>query len=124
MENKTEQPISTSNIDDINIESFIEKQIENKINQLMDILPQNVNVNTPKMVYEYTISELYNGTLQTIIDIINEVTELGSERKYISSKVYRERMFDSFFKKERKVFVGISMIILSFIIYFIDGSSA
>lgn len=119
---ETEQKFLTSNY--AKIEEYIEQNVEKKINQLMDILPRHEDVNTPKMIYEYTLSELYNGTMQTIIDIINEVTELISERKYISSKIYRERMFEIFIKKERKIFVGIVMVILSFIIYFIDGSEA
>ena len=94
---ETEQIFLTSNY--AKIEEYIEQNVEKKINQLMDVLPRHEDVNTPKMIYEYTISELYNGTLQTIIDIINEVTELISERKYISSKIYRERMFEIFIKK-------------------------
>lgn len=106
-----------------NIEKYIEENVEKKINQLLNILPQDVNVNTPKMIYEYTIYELYSGTLQTIIDIINEVTELHSEKNYIDSKIYRNKMLNIFLKDNRKIFVGISLVILSFILYFIDGAN-
>lgn len=106
------------------IEKYIEQNVEKKINQLMDILPQNQTVDTPKMIYEYTISELYTGTIQTVIDILNDISELTSERKYLSGQEYRAKLYDILLKKERKIYVGIVMVILSFIMYFIDGSDA
>jgi len=111
----------TSNI--LNINTYIEKNIENKINQLFDVLPKYPDINTPKMIYDYTISELYTGTLQTSIDILNDFTKLMAEKKYISAKVYRERFISIFLQDGRKLFVGIMLVLLSFIMYFIDGSS-
>ncbi len=111
---------NTSNV--LDIEKYIEQNIEKKINQLFDVLPENYNINTPKMIHEYTISELYTGTIQTIIDIINDLTALNSDRKYISNQVFRDRLFKIFLKDNRKIFIGIVLVILSFIIYFIDGS--
>lgn len=119
---ETESSYITSNLS--NIERFIEKNIEKKIGQLMDILPQGNKEVIPKMIHEYTIAELYKGTLQTTIDVINELTELISERKYMDNKVYWEKIYSIFLKNERKLFVGIILVILSFIIYFIDGSEA
>lgn len=112
---------NTSNV--IEIDKYIETNIENKINQLLDSLPQNINVNTPKMIHEYTIGELYNGTILTVVEIINEWTVLNTNRKYLSTKEYFKQMFDIFLKSDRKIFVGIVLVILSFIIYFIDGAS-
>ena len=69
------------------------------------------------MIHEYTLSELYTGTIQTVIDIINEFTALNADRKYISGQVYRERLFKIIFKDDRKIFLGIVLVILSFILY-------
>lgn len=106
-----------------NLEKYIEENVEKKLNQLLDVLPQDINVNTPKMIYEYTIYELYSGTLQTIIDIINELTELHSEKNYIDNNLYRKKMLNIFFQENRKIFVGITLVIISFILYFIDGAN-
>lgn len=111
---------NTSNI--VDIDKYIEQNIEKKINQLLDVLPQNVDIKTPKMIHEYTIGELYTGTIQTVIDIINEFTSLNAERKYLSSKEYGKRIFDIFLQNDRKIFVGIVLVILSFILYFIDSA--
>jgi hypothetical protein len=113
----------TSNLD-INVEKYIEKNIENKINQLFDVIPKQTDIKAPKMIYEYTIGELYSGTIHTVVDIINELTTLNAERKYVSSGDYRQRMFNIFFKNDRKIFIGIVLVILSFILYFIDGAQA
>jgi hypothetical protein len=112
----------TSNF--VDIEKYIEKNVEKKINQLFDVLPQDVSVKTPKMIYDYTVYELYSGTIQTIIDIINDTTELYSEKSYIDNKTYRKNLFNIFFKDDRKIFVGITLVIFSFILYFIDGAEA
>lgn len=115
--------VNTSNLASIDFDKIIEKKIENKFNQVMDILPSPENVNIPKSIPDYTISDIYNGIIQTIIDVINEMSELMSERKYMSNKEYREKIFSIFLNQKRRYFLGIILIILSFILYFIDGSS-
>jgi len=115
----------TSNLLDIEVEKYIEKNIEKKINQLFDVLPkQSADIKAPKMVYEYTIGELYTGTIQTVVDILNDITALNAERKYVSSTDYRQKVFNIFFRNDRKIFIGIVLVLLSFILYFIDGAEA
>ena len=111
----------TSNIQ--YIDKYIESNIEKKINQLFDILPQADNVKIPKMIHEYTIYELYQGTIQTAIDVLNDLTALYAERNYIDAKVYRKKLVDIFLSNGRTIYIGIILVILSFILYFIDGSS-
>lgn len=114
--------LNTSNVGNIN--KYIEESIEKKINQLLDVLPHGKEANIPKKVQDLTIGELYNGTIQTLIDIINELSSVMSERKYMSNQIYRQKIIEIFTKKERKLFVGIVLVILSFVLYFIDGSDA
>ena len=105
------------------IDKYIESSIERKINQLFDILPQADNVIIPKMIQEYTVYELYEGTLQTAINVINDVNALSAQYQYMDSKVYRKKLVNIFFSQERRLYIGIILVILSFILYFIDGSS-
>lgn len=114
--------LNTSNIGQIN--KLIEESIEKKFNQLIDVLPHGKEADLPKKVKDLTVGELYNGTIQTLIDIINELSSVMSERKYMSNQAYRENIIAIFTKKERKLFVGIVLVILSFVLYFIDGSDA
>lgn len=123
MTDSNTESVNTSNLTSIDFDKIIENKIENKFNQVMDILPSVENINIPKSIPDYTLSDIYNGIIQTIIDIINETSELMSERKYMSNQEYREKIFSIFLNQKRRYFLGIILIILSFILYFIDGSS-
>lgn len=117
-----ETEYSTSNL--THLDKYIETTIEKKIGQLIDVLPSDKNIQLPKQIHDLTVGELYNGTIQTLIDILNELSSVMSERKYMSNENYRIKLYEIFAKKERKLFIGIVLVILSFIMYFIDGSDA
>ena len=115
----------TKNLDkNTDIEKYIEKQIELKLNSLLktlpDTIPKNQNI---KPIYNLTIKELYKNTLQTLIDIINDIVDVYSKKDYINNNNYIFILYNIFTKDNRKIYVGIMLIILSFIIYFIDGAS-
>jgi hypothetical protein len=110
---------------DINdIDKYIEKQIELKLNRLLETLPNTVpkDLNI-KPIYNLTIKELYKNTLQSLIDIINDIIEVYNKKDYINTNNYIFILINIFTKDNRKIYVGIMMVILSFIIYFIDGVS-
>lgn len=113
-------------INSSNIEKYIEEKIELKINNILDILPQNtgniVSLSS-KLISEYSLYEIYDGVLRTIVDVINEVIALVSKRKYINQSSYYSELLMIFFKAERRFYIGIIMVIISFIIYFLDGTS-
>lgn len=118
--------INTSNLNTNkikNIDEYIEKGIETKINQLLETLPDDFN-NPDKPIYNFTINELYKGTIQTIIDILNDILALIAEKDFITKQSYRERLFEIFLNKNRRIFIGIVFIFFSFILYFIDSASA
>jgi hypothetical protein len=106
------------------IEKYIEKHIEEKLNSLMETLPDELpEKNIKKPIYKLTIKELYKNTLQNTIDIINELTETYSKKDYYDTQNYMYVIIDILSKDDRKIYVGIIIIFLSFIIYFIDGAS-
>jgi len=100
----------------LDIDKYIEEKIEKKINSLLETLPdKDVKPNIP--VYNFTVLELYKKTIQTIIDIINEITELYTNDKEITMK----KIYEIALIEDRKIFVGILLVFLSFIVFFIDG---
>lgn len=113
--------ILTSNVSPI--EKYIEDNIEKKINQLLLSLPDNKKIYDKKYIYNYTLYDIYKGVIQTIIDIIEDLTTLNADRNYISNQIFRERLFNIFLNNDRKIYIGIILIFLSFIMYFIDGAS-
>lgn len=70
-------------------------------------------------ITKLNISDIYTNTIQTIINIINDLTFLLNDNNY---KSYYQ-IIDIIFKNDRMFYVGIIFIILSFVIYFIDGVS-
>ena len=110
--------------DTTDIEKYIEKQVELKLNSLLETLPDTIPEAlkiTP--VYNLTIKQLYKNTLQTMIDIINDIVDVYSKKDYINNNNYIYILLYIFTKNNRTIYVGIILIFLSFIIYFIDGVS-
>jgi hypothetical protein len=70
-------------------------------------------------INELNISNIYKNTIQTIIDIINEVMIILDN----NDKNLYEKLLNVFYKEERQFYIGIIFIVLSFVIYFIDGVS-
>ena len=105
------------------IEEYIEKHIEKKLNNLLETLPGKLpNLYNIKPIYELSIKELYKNTLQNTIDIINDFTDIYSKNDYNTNNNYY-LILNILTKDDRKIYVGIIIMFLSFIIYFIDGVS-
>jgi DNA-directed RNA polymerase len=106
------------------IEKYIEKQIEIKLNSLLETLPDKIpKDHQVKPVYNLTIKELYKNTLQTLIDIITDIVDVYSKKDYVNSNNYIYILLSIFMKDDRKIYVGIMLVVLSFIVYFVDGVS-
>lgn len=69
-------------------------------------------------ITELNVGSIYKNTIQTIIDIINEVIIILDNN---DNKNLYKNLVNVFIKKERQFYIGIIFIILSFVIYFIDG---
>ena len=107
------------------LDTIIEKNIEKKINNLLETLPNNIDkdkIKEQKNFYDLSLREVYKNTLQTIIDILNDITNAYSNG-YIDNNNYIYIIINILSKEERRLYVGIILLFLSFIIYFIDGVS-
>jgi hypothetical protein len=106
------------------IEKYIEKQIEIKLNSLLETLPDKIPKDLQnKPIYNLTIKELYKNTLQSLIDIITDIVDVYSKKDYVNNNNYMYILLNIFTKNDRKIYVGIMLVILSFIVYFVDGVS-
>lgn len=113
-----------SSVKETDIEKYIEKQIEIKLNSLLETLPDKVpNDLNIKPIYNLTIKEIYKKTLQSLIDIITDIVDVYSKKDYVNNNNYIYILMNIFTKDDRKIYVGIMLLVLSFIVYFIDGVS-
>uniref|UniRef100_A0A6C0CEE1 Uncharacterized protein n=1 Tax=viral metagenome TaxID=1070528 RepID=A0A6C0CEE1_9ZZZZ len=71
---------------------------------------------------DLSIGKLYENSIQTVIDIINETVYLIDNNNYYKSDYYNQYI-KILTKNDRLFYIGIILIILSFVIYFIDGAS-
>jgi hypothetical protein len=71
---------------------------------------------------DLSIGKIYENTIQTIIDIINEIVYLIDNANYYKNDYYNQYIH-IITKNDRLFYIGIILIILSFVIYFIDGAS-
>jgi hypothetical protein len=71
-------------------------------------------------VTQLNIGDIYKNTIQTIIDIINDLVIYTDN--YSTSSYYTD-IYNIFFRNDRMFYIGVILIILSFVIYFIDGVS-
>jgi len=78
------------------------------------------NYNKRMDITELNIGSIYKKTIQTIIDIINDIIIILDNN---DNKNMYKNLVNVFIKKERQFYIGIIFIILSFVIYFIDGVS-
>uniref|UniRef100_A0A6C0KS30 Uncharacterized protein n=1 Tax=viral metagenome TaxID=1070528 RepID=A0A6C0KS30_9ZZZZ len=98
-------------IDKINI--FLEKYKTRKI--------PDEDPNTPWI--HLSLKEIFRKTIQTAIDIINDISDAISNKELISNSEYRRSIFMAFTARDRRIYVGIWLIVFSFILYFIDSSA-
>ena len=105
---------------------IIEETIEKKFNQLLEELP-NIKRDITKDIqvendfFNFSVIETYQNTIQTIIDIINDITRIIDNTQDYNG--YFKKILNIFFNENRMFYIGIILIVLSFIIYFIDGAT-
>lgn len=102
---------------------IIEEAIEKKFNQLLEKMPNIIKTDNKKDeddFFNFSIIELYNNTMKTMIDIINDVIRILDNN---NKESYFRNIFQIFFSENRMFYIGIILIILSFVIYFIDGAT-
>lgn len=101
---------------------IIEETIEKKFNQLLKEIPEifKEKKRDEDDFFNLSIIDIYNNTLKTIIDIINETLKIFDNTNRDN---YLMTFLNIFFKEKRMFYIGIILIILSFVIYFIDGAT-
>lgn len=106
-----------------------DNNVLDKINTFLSTYPQrNIKKNatgaiTPNTWVDMSVRDLFQQTIQIIIEIINELSDTISDRQLMSSTDYRRKLFDIFVRPERRLYVGLILVFFSFILYFIDSAT-
>ena len=97
------------------------KQINEFLGKYPTVVHKEKNPSTP--IFELSVKEIYRRTLQSSIDVINEVSDLISQKNYMSQTTYRRKLFEVFTKPERRLYMGVWLVFLSFVLYFVDSAA-
>lgn len=106
---------------------LLQKNAIDKVNEFLSRYPQTkanpeYKETDNKPWTELPVKTIYTKTIQTLIDLINDISDIISASEVDGSTVTRRKLVEAFFVKERRVYVGIIFIFLSFILYFIDSA--
>jgi len=83
--------------------------------------PWSQRPNAP--VIELPLGEIIRRTLQTAVDVLNDLSRALTDRHFMSNTSFRRKVFSIFTAPERRLYVGIWLILLAFFLYFIDASA-
>ena len=73
-------------------------------------------------ILSLSIREIYKNTLQTAIDLINDMSDVITRKDTLSNAQFRRLMFKTFTEPSRRFYVGIWLVFFSFVAYFIDST--
>lgn len=78
---------------------------------------------TDANVMDMPLREIVRRTLQTAVDILNDITGVVGEMSVMSGTELRRKLFAAFTAPQRRLYVGIWLVVLSFVLYFIDSAA-
>jgi len=118
---------SDSGRDLIGSDPLLQKNAIDKVNEFLTRYPKtksnpDFNENDNKPWTDLPVKTIYTKTIQTLIDLINDIADIISASEVDGSTITRRKLVEAFFLKERRVYVGIIFIFLSFVLYFIDSA--
>jgi hypothetical protein len=118
---------SDAGVELIGNDPLLQKNAIDKVNQFLSRYPQtkaNPNYNPDETIpwVDLPVKTLYVKTIKTLIDLINDISDIISASEIDGSVITRRKIVQAFFRKERRVYVGILFIFISFILYFIDSA--
>lgn len=98
-----------------------EKMVE-KIQQFLDTYPSTVPEKNIPWV-KLSMQDIYKRSLQTAIDVIHDMSGIVSQKDFMSKTSLRRQVVTAFTREDRRIYIGIWLIFLSFVLYFIDSAA-
>lgn len=98
------------------------EQVIKTINSFLEQYPKTVKPAPDAPWVDLSLRDLTKQSLETAINIIEDISAVISQREQLTNTEIRRQLVHIFFRAERRISVGLWLIFLSFIIYFIDST--
>jgi|SaaInlV_125m_DNA_1040241.scaffolds.fasta_scaffold195927_2 hypothetical protein len=106
------------------VNRYIEEKIEDKFNKLEETENSTNKKGDEKKIHELSVQELYQNTMQYLINIIDDISDfLSVNHSNLSNHEYRNKIYEIFLNNDRILYTGIILIFISLVIYFIDNTN-
>lgn len=107
--------------DDTERTKALEKKIDTFLETYKVATPKDKDPKTPWV--ELSAKEIFHRSINTAIDVVNDVSQIVSQKESMSNADFRRSLFRVFTAPKRRIYVGLWLIFLSFLLYFIDSSA-
>jgi len=115
---------------ELNENRFLSKDVraEENVEVMKEFLkefPKSIpaDKNPKSTIMDLSVREVLSRTVGTAVDIVEDISKLVSERHQMSSTQLRRSVLLLFTEPSRRLFVGIWLVVISFILYFIDSAA-
>ena len=99
------------------------EKIVNTINQFLQDYPKTLKPAPDAPWVDLSVRDLGRQAIDTAINIIDDISILVSQRQNFTAAEYRRQLVNVFFQPERRLTVGLWLIFISFVLYFIDSAA-
>ena len=115
---------------ELNENRFLSKDVraEENVEVMKEFLkefPKSIpaDKNPKSTIMDLSVREVLSRTVGTAVDIVEDISKLVSERHQMSSTQLRRSVLLLFTEPSRRLYVGIWLVVISFILYFIDSAA-
>jgi len=107
--------------DDPALQKKVVESIETYMNEVPKHRPWLQQPNAP--LHELPLKEVGRRTLQTSVDVLNDVSRALTDRHYMSGSSFRRKLVYAFTAPERRLYVGIWILLIALFLYFMDSAA-
>ena len=99
-------------------------ELMGRINRFLEDYPKlakTVDTNAP--IQELSLVTILNKMVQVAVGIVDDVSAAISDSDHTDRTSFRRALIAAFTREDRRMYVGLFLIVLSFILYFIDSAA-
>ncbi len=120
-----DQLLSAQGREEIGDDPLRVHKMEEKVNTFLEQYPKTIPADKrPDALFTHlSLRELLSRMVQSLIDIINDLASLVTQRDVLTQTDFRRKLFRTVTEPSRRFYVGLWLIVISFVLYFVDSTA-